>query len=246
MKRQLHREVWESLGRSDPDWAVLSSDQHRFNGWSAELDTFYASGRSDVAAVLSLLPDEASRGAALDLGCGTGRLSFALAEHFASVTAADISATMLSRLQGRAVDRGVAGVHAVQMDDLVPAADHDLALSLLVLQHLADREAIGAMLALMVGCLRPGGWLVAEIPSSAKTLRARLQPRYRLYRLLRGAGVPASWLNGRGLSGMSMLVVAEGRVHAMLTACGTVVHRVERPEHTDDYAYTRYFARKEG
>src|SRR5665213_2524738 len=103
-------------------------------------------------------PGAAQRGTRL--GSGTGRLSFALAEHFMTVTAADISGPMLGVLEQRARDRSVVGVRTVHLDDLVPAADHDLALSLLVLQHLQDRAAIEAALGLMVRCLRPGGWLV--------------------------------------------------------------------------------------
>ncbi|MDQ1485621.1 MAG: hypothetical protein QOJ62_1314 [Actinomycetota bacterium] len=246
MRRQRHREVWESLGRSDPDWAVLSSDEHRFHGWDGELDTFYASGRADVQSVLDSLPDLMPRTAALDWGCGTGRLTFALAAHFATVTAVDISNPMLAHLRQRAQDRMVAGVHTIQVDDLAPAADHDLALSLLVLQHLPDRDAVLAALRVMVQCLRPGAWLVVEIPSAAKTLRAKVQLRYRCYLLLRGIGVRASWLNRRGLSGMSMLVVDEDTVHAVLTACGVVVHHTERPARAEDFAYSRYFARKNG
>jgi SAM-dependent methyltransferase len=245
MKRERHREVWESLGRSDPDWAVLSSDEHRFNGWDAELDAFYASGRAEVQGLLGALPELTARNAALDWGSGTGRLSFALAEHFRTVTAVDISGPMLARLEQRAMDRSVVGVQTVHLDDLAPLADHDLALSMLVLQHLPDRAAVEAALALMVRCLRPGGWVVVEIPTAAKGLRARLQIRYRIYRVLRGTGVSASWLNKRGLSGMSMLMIAEDVVYGMLARCGTVVHRTERPTHTDDYAYSRYFARKE-
>jgi SAM-dependent methyltransferase len=246
MKSQRNREVWESLGRSDPDWAVLSSDEHRFHGWDGELDTFYATGRTQVQNVLDRLPAEMPRTAALDWGSGTGRLSFALAEHFTTVTAVDISAAMLALLEQRARDRSVVAVHTMRVDDLLPAADHDLALSLLVLQHLPDRDAVAAALRLMVRCLRPGGWLVVEIPSSAKTLRARLQLRYRLYRFLRTGGVPASWLNRRGLSGMSMLTVDEDIVHAVLAECGAVIHNTERPPSTDDYVYSRYFAHKDG
>ncbi len=52
----------------------------------------------------SLLAKVAGRGVALDMGCGTGKIALALADHFRQVVALDPSAAMLAA--GRAADAG--------------------------------------------------------------------------------------------------------------------------------------------
>ncbi|HTY72444.1 MAG TPA: SAM-dependent methyltransferase, partial [Actinomycetes bacterium] len=78
----VQHEVWESLGESDPDWAVLTDQRRRNRGWENDLDAFYATGSAEIRDVLAALPAGVGRGVAVDWGSGTGRLTFALAEHF--------------------------------------------------------------------------------------------------------------------------------------------------------------------
>jgi len=208
------------------------------------MDAFYASGRAEVSAVLEALPDDTGRHRAMDWGSGTGRLSFALAESFAQVTCVDVSDTMLATLTERAAARGLQGLRAVRVDRLSPAADHDLVLSLLVLQHLPSRAAVLETLDTMVRCLRVGGRLVVEIPDAALNVRARLQPRYRVYRLLRLAGVSPGLLHDRGLSGISMVTVEQATVRATLERSGATVEQAAEIRQPDSHRYVRYVARR--
>src|SRR4051812_1246845 len=98
----------------------------------------------------------------LDLGCGTGTGTLALATRFAGaeVTALDLSAAMLDRVEQKARARQLTErVHTLQADldagwpavgplDLVWAAGS--------LHHLADPDRV---LAELFGALRPGGLL---------------------------------------------------------------------------------------
>lgn len=244
MGNDIHREIWQSLGASDPDWSVLTTKRMRGGGWTKNMEAFYATGRSDLADVVSASPEPRYEHA-LDWGAGTGRLSFALAEHFERVTSIDVADTMLALLAQRADERGVTNVAPTHLDAFRPDGTVDLALSLLVLQHLPNNEAIDDALRKMVQALRPGGLICVEIPASALTVKTRLQPHFQAYRLLRHLGLPASTLQARGLSGISMLWCSEEHVRGVLESAGAeVVNVVERPGR--GYRFLRYIGRRRG
>lgn len=93
----------------------------------------------------------------LDYGCGTGLISFLLARHVGSVTAADSSEGMLAVLREKIERSGGAAIRAVRLDlerDPLPDERYDLIVINMVMHHIADApEALGKFHAL----LRPGG-----------------------------------------------------------------------------------------
>lgn len=236
--------MWETLGDTDPDWAVLTDPGRRRGGWDSDLEAFYATGRAEVDEVLDEIGAEVRRARATDWGSGTGRLTLALAAQFTDVTAVDVSTTMLDTLAARAAQRGVTNVHPVRLEDFRPGGDQDLVVCLLVLQHLPDRAAVLAAARTMVAALTIGGRVVLEVPDRALTARAALQPRYHAYRALRLAGVSPRWLHRHGLSGISMVTVSSEQVRSALEQAGATVEvaRVVRPG--DGHRYVRYVARR--
>lgn len=236
------REVWASLGESDPDWGVLTARGRRHGGWDERLHEFYGSGATAVSECLALASPH-SHGRALDYGAGTGRLSFALARSFGEVTAVDISPGMLSTLRARAETAGIRNITPVLAPALTPSPDHDFAVSLLVLQHLPSLAAIDEAVERIGAALRPGAPAVIELPETIKTLRARVQPRFHAYRGLKSLGISHARLHRLGFSGISMLAVGAVQAEAMFTRHGlTVVSRVVRPDH--DYDYVRWVVRR--
>lgn len=241
MRRNRQREVWANLGRDDADWGVLTTPSRRHGGWHEDLDAFYASGREAVEECLRLAaPQGFSK--ALDFGAGTGRLSFALASRFEVVTSLDVSQGMLDTLTERATASGICNVTPMLLGEFRPAGDHDFALSLLVLQHLASRDEIAAAIRIIAESLRPGGVAVVEIPQRPLLLRARLQPRMRLYSVLRSLGVSPARLHRLGLSGISMTAVNAISARGMFNDCGlSVIKHVDRGD--SDYLYVRWVVR---
>ena len=64
------RRVWQTLGRDDPLWAVLSQADKRGRRWKP--DEFLATGRAEVETQLNLLGARGwpvSHTLALDFGC---------------------------------------------------------------------------------------------------------------------------------------------------------------------------------
>lgn len=217
-------EVWQSLGEQDPDWAVESKPERIHGGWADDLETFYATGRDRVEQALSLVPT-VGNGKAIDWGSGTGRLAFTLAERFGRVTCVDISTSMQATMRARAAERQIANLDIVHVDDFEADASHDFGISLITMQHFPDRATVESALRAMVEGLKPGGWLVVEIPESAHTLRYRIQPRLQAYRLLRMLGISPKTLHARGFSGIRMLCIPRSWVVNVLAGAGAEVTR---------------------
>lgn len=96
---------------------------------------------------------------ALEYGCGTGLLGFALAPFPGELTLADASAGMLDVLRGKIAATGAHNMTAVKLDliaDAPPAARYDLVCLLMVLHHIPDTAAI---LRAFHAILAPGGRL---------------------------------------------------------------------------------------
>ena len=229
-RRSQHQRDWEALAELDPLYAILSTDTAKHGGW--DTDAFLATGVDDVARILATaerLGMPARREATFELGCGVGRLTRALAPHFARCVGVDISPTMIATAKelSRGLDNCEWVVNAA--DDLRRFDDgsFDLVLSHLVLQHVPTRAAILTLVGELGRILAPGGLLIVQLPASMP-LRQRLQPRRRLYAVLRRVGVSDAVLYRRaGLHPIRMNWVPRPQVEARLSGAGARVLDVE-------------------
>ncbi|GAA2820195.1 class I SAM-dependent methyltransferase [Saccharopolyspora taberi] len=116
----------------------------------------------DLLAGLGIRP-EGEPSAALDLGCGSGVHSVALAELGFAVTGVDVSETLLAELADRAHPR-VRGVHADLRDGLAGLAEPGTVQVVTcmgdTLPHLPDEDAVRRLLAESFALLAPGGRIV--------------------------------------------------------------------------------------
>ena len=94
--RQLQR-TWEHLAQEDPFWAICTDPAQKRGSW--DRNKFFATGERKIETVLqharSLGLKLHYRGPALDFGCGVGRLTQALCNHFDECRGVDISPTMI-------------------------------------------------------------------------------------------------------------------------------------------------------
>jgi predicted SAM-dependent methyltransferase len=113
----------------------------------------------------------------------------------------------------------------------------DLIYTKFVLQHLPSVELVRSYLSEFVRILRPGGLLVFQLPSRIP-LRNRIQPRRRLYTLLRNLGMSERLLLGRlELTPIRMRAIPEGKVTRFLAELGSKLVRVERPSDLDHFYF---------
>lgn len=97
---------------------------------------------------------------ALEYGCGTGLLSFALQEDLGQITLADTSQGMLEVLSKKIAASGVTNMHPVRLDlsvDSLPAEKYHITYSLMVLHHVHDVRGI---LSRFYDVLEPNGYLI--------------------------------------------------------------------------------------
>jgi SAM-dependent methyltransferase len=197
---------WERFAREDPLHYI---DPTASAGMSIE--QFVASGEPLVATALDWAAPTPGHTRALEIGCGVGRFTVALAHRFERVDAVDVSATMLALAAQIGLPANT-HLHLGSGRDLsgLPDGAFDLAFSHLVFQHIADRSAITSYLGELARTLRPGGVAALQFdtrpPSAAATalhaLPDPLLPRLRR-RGARRHRIPSallrSWISDAGL-----------------------------------------------
>jgi SAM-dependent methyltransferase len=238
-----HRRVWEDLGRVDPFWAVLNSPSRRHGRWDPA--EFFATGKREIDALMKAaeelgLPQQ--RKSALDFGCGVGRMARSLASHFERYTGVDISEPMIAQASewNRDCTRCRFILNTTGNLQAFESASVDLIYSRFVLQHLPSRALVEAYVRDFIRILKPGGLLVFQLPRRIGLLH-RLQPRRRLYALLRSIGVSERVLLGPlELTPMAMRAMPEMEVTRLVQTLGGRLVRAEHPSDLDQvYFVTR-------
>lgn len=174
MKLPELKKNWNEFGRRDPLWAILAEPDKRNQRWN--VDEFFQSGERDVEAILSYieaLPFTLKRGAALDFGCGVGRLTQALSARFDYCAGVDIARSMI-RLAKKLNRHGRRCRYFLnERDDLrlFESGKFDFVCSLITLQHMKPAYSKNYILELL-RVLAPGGLLFFQLPSQHKTAPA--------------------------------------------------------------------------
>ncbi|MCU1447932.1 MAG: Methyltransferase type 11 [Acidimicrobiales bacterium] len=150
---------WESFGKTDALWAVLTSPGKRYNRWNTK--EFFRTGEEEVDRVLGQVDRlgwSLGRGRVLDFGCGVGRLTQAFAAYFAVCDGVDIASSMIKRAQHYNRHGSRCRFHLNPNDDLRLFEDEtfDLVYSAHVLQHMAPRYS-RRYVDEFLRVLRPGG-----------------------------------------------------------------------------------------
>lgn len=237
------RHAWDDLAELDPYWAALTDDARRGR---RDPSGFVESGRREIERLLehaATLGHPRERRAALDFGCGPGRLTRALAEEFQESVGVDVSPRMVEEARRLNADvencRFVAGEGALlELDE----GAFDLVYSNLVLQHVSDPEEVLAYVSGFVRALAPGGLAAFQLLTHVPPLR-RVQPRRRLYAGLRRLGLPPALLYRRlRLDPVGMYAVSHEDVHSTLERAGAELLRADEATWPGGIRSATYFA----
>lgn len=176
-------EEWRAIAKGADVLYSIASAEGKQGAWTE--DDFYASGRSDWADFLSHWRhyEPGVGGTCVEIGCGAGRMTAALAGHFERVVALDVSDDMIDMARAHVPD--TVTFHRVSGSEMpVPAGSIDAVFSVHVLQHLDDVDAIDRYLRAASAALRPGGTIMAHmmVSSAAPSPRVRLEAEARLLR----------------------------------------------------------------
>ena len=204
---------WDELARQNARYYVNTARED----WTDE--DFFASGEHTVAEEILTDMENICQGKdpasmrILEIGCGAGRVTRALARLFGEIHAVDVSGEMVQLAQAAVRDLPHAHVYQNNGKDLsiVPALEFDFAFSSIVFQHIPSRDIIENYVREVARLLRPGALFKFQVQgdSSLKTdaddtwlgvpfteqqaidmaYRCGFDPRYR-----HGAGEQYFWL----------------------------------------------------
>jgi SAM-dependent methyltransferase len=174
---------WDARARED---ALYFIDSTREYG-DADLESFWAEGERTLDGILDLVgaqlrPDDI----VLDLGCGVGRLTRALAQRCSHVHALDVSSEMLERARELNGQFTNVSWHHGDGTTLHPVEDGaiDAALSHVVFQHIPDPEITLGYVRELGRVLKPGGWTAFQISNDPRLHRVRISRADRIRAVL--------------------------------------------------------------
>ncbi len=204
---------WDRRARENARYYVATGKRD----WSDE--EFFESGRRTVAEqilndMINICQGKPPRQMrVLEIGCGAGRVTRALAEVFGEVYGVDVSGEMIRRAQEACRDSPNVRLYKNNGMDLsvLPPLEFDFAFSSIVFQHIPSREIIENYVREVHRLLRPGGlfkfqvqgdpsletspedtWLgvpISDEEAVAMAERCGFEARYR-----HGAGTQYFWL----------------------------------------------------
>ena len=134
-----------------------------------------ATGAEELAGLLGRLGADPRGGRCVEVGCGPGRMTGALAERFDEVVALDVSPVMLARAEANVRAANVT-FELVPGERLDPVGDGvaDALICYLVLQHLPSRAVVSSYLREFARVLAPAGEAFVQVPVLAAGPRPRL------------------------------------------------------------------------
>lgn len=151
---------WKNAAQEDAFHAVASEKGRRKGGPKAwDNESFLAKGREYVE--LTRPGWEGATGPVLEVGCGAGRVTTALASVFPKIVAVDVSPAMLERARTLCT---APNVEFVEGDGVtLPGSGYGLVFSTQVIQHIST-DALPGVFAEIGRVLAPGGRAVLHIP----------------------------------------------------------------------------------
>jgi SAM-dependent methyltransferase len=211
---ETRQKTWDKIAEEDAFWAILSDPKRRGNKW--EPSEFFGTGTREVKTVLDYLqslgvPTDYD-GAALDFGCGAGRLTQALAARFSRAVGVDISAKMVALAEKHNRFPNSCQYISNGSNSLpLPDGTFSFVYSSIALQHIEPRF-VESYIAEFMRVLKPGGVLVFQVAD-------RCKGRY-FYQFARAIRGPIRRVLGdsrlTGSSHAQVFFLGEKRVRAVL------------------------------
>ena len=173
---------WHHLGETEPYWSVITQENYLQSHFQQSREVFYATGEQEAKVLDSTLErhliEPRPLGRCVELGCGVGRVTGALAKRHREVVAIDISATHLQLAEEELEKQGVNNVTYKQLTSLEQTQEFgpiDLFYSKIVLQH-NPPPVIAVLLKNLLSTLSPGGIGFFQIPVFKAGYRFLIEP----------------------------------------------------------------------
>ena len=159
---------WNARAREDAHYYVA------FGRKNQDGEEFFETGREQVNGLeleLRRLAGHAPYDAALEIGCGPGRLLRPMARHFHEIHGIDVADEMIARAHANLSSTPNAHPHHAPQSNLDPVAGlaFDFIYSYAVFQHIPSRDVVLGYLKQAALLLKPGGIIRAQLNGLPKT-----------------------------------------------------------------------------
>lgn len=218
------QDSWQHLGKIEPYWSVLSSDEYLSSNIESTRQAFYESGRSEVNQIFADLERNDITGlkTCIEYGCGVGRVTGWLSERFDLVHGYDISEEHL-KIAEEHLKKNNIKLHQIRtMNDIKAMPKVDLIYSSIVLQH-NPPPVIESIIQRFAEALNPGGVMLFQVPTYLPNYSFNIKeymgqkglgmemhalPQSRVFRALKGLDVLEVWENNVTGIGVSNVFLA--------------------------------------
>jgi SAM-dependent methyltransferase len=238
MSLKSHRRDWEELATIDAKWSVLTNPGKR-NSWGDS--EFFATGECEVGQLIQTLQGLSYPKLfknALDFGCGVGRLTLPLSHRFENTWGIDISAPMIEQAKASVP----LARFCLNDSNRLPFADgtFDLVYTAMVLQHLPHPRLISGYIGEFLRIIGVRGIAVFHVPTHVELIH-RIQPRRRLYTLLRACGIEPGKLVSLNLTPMRVIGLPEKRILDVVCRSSCRIIHVDNESHPVRGAISKTF-----
>jgi ubiquinone/menaquinone biosynthesis C-methylase UbiE len=159
----------QTLARMRADWNARAGEDANyyvaFGRREQDEDEFFSTGADVVRDLESQLPRLRAKSAALEIGCGPGRLLRPMSKHFAEIHGVDVSDEMVRLARERLRHRPNAHAHHGSGAglELFPDGRFDFVYSYAVFQHIPSRDVVFRYLREAHRVLKPSGVLRCQL-----------------------------------------------------------------------------------
>jgi ubiquinone/menaquinone biosynthesis C-methylase UbiE len=159
------KDTWDALAREDAMFYTLTDSTKKGGGWKVE--EFLETGLRQWEQFRNLLSNYglehvcSPKSVAIDLGCGTGRLTIAMSRDFERVIGVDVSKAMIEKAE---INKSAAGIkncdfmvnNGVDLSD-IDDQSVDFCFSYIALQHCPSRKQVLHYIREFSRVLQPNG-----------------------------------------------------------------------------------------
>lgn len=191
---QLSKDTWNQLAKEDAEYYILS-DKEKSGKWDQA--SFLNKGKEQWLGFKKLLSHYGLDGAvakektALDMGCGVGRMAFAMSSDFKEVFGVDVSEIMIEKAQEYQKIFGETNIKFSVNNgvDLSSFSDEslDFVFSYIVLQHCPSSKQVLKYIKEFSRVLKPGGVCLFQTrvsPTLMRFLKFNIQKKLRRIKYL--------------------------------------------------------------
>ncbi len=164
------RNVWQSEGRNQAHFSVMSNEQYLPANLPRSLEAFWASGEDEATLAARILAKHGitnlTERVCVEYGCGVGRVTNGFAKRFKAVHAYDISEPHLVYARQRTADLGLKNITYRECLELMKTQIEacDFFYSAIVFQH-NPPPVIAELIRRALASLRPGGVAIFQVPT---------------------------------------------------------------------------------